>query len=131
MASLVGEVRIIGSRDVHKPSGIRVSWIGLSLLSHISVLKSQLFASHFGIRPVLRTAKSLRRFLGNAFNGERILVRPNPRHLWATDRPRFCYQTIVHIIELELELLRTQMTQKPMLRAEVYAHAMCASKNRK
>jgi len=33
--------------------------------------------------------------------------------------------------ELELELIQTQMAQKPMLRAEVYAHAIRASKNRK
>ena len=33
--------------------------------------------------------------------------------------------------ELELELVQTQMAQKPMLRAEVYAHAMRASQNRK
>jgi len=33
--------------------------------------------------------------------------------------------------ELELELIQTQMAQKPMLRAEVYAHAMRASQNRK
>jgi len=32
---------------------------------------------------------------------------------------------------LELELIQTQMTKKPMLRAEVYAHAMRASQNRK
>ena len=32
---------------------------------------------------------------------------------------------------LELELIQTQMAQKPMLRAEVYAHAMRASQNRK
>jgi len=32
-------------------------------------------------------------------------------------------------IQLELELIQTQMTQKPMLRAEV--HAMRASQNRK
>ena len=35
------------------------------------------------------------------------------------------------ILELELELIQTQMAQKPMLRAEVYAHAMRASQNRK
>ena len=35
------------------------------------------------------------------------------------------------IFELELELIQTQMAQKPMLRAEVYAHAMRASQNRK
>ena len=34
-------------------------------------------------------------------------------------------------VELELELIQTQMTHKPMLRAEVYAHAMRASQNRK
>jgi len=33
--------------------------------------------------------------------------------------------------ELELELIQTQMAQKPVLRAEVYAHAMRASQNRK
>ena len=37
----------------------------------------------------------------------------------------------VHELELELELIQTQMAQKPMLRAEVYAHAMRASQNRK
>ena len=35
------------------------------------------------------------------------------------------------LFELELELIQTQMAQKPMLRAEVYAHAMRASQNRK
>ena len=35
------------------------------------------------------------------------------------------------IFELELELIQTQMTQKPMLRAEVYARALRASQNRK
>ena len=33
--------------------------------------------------------------------------------------------------ELALELIQTQMTQKPMLRAEVYARALRASQNRK
>ena len=37
----------------------------------------------------------------------------------------------VLVFELELELIQTQMAQKPMLRAEVYAHAMRASQNRK
>jgi len=32
--------------------------------------------------------------------------------------------------ELDLELIQTQMAQKPVLRAEVYAHAMRASQNR-
>jgi len=32
---------------------------------------------------------------------------------------------------IELELIQTQMTQKPMLRAEVYAHATRASQYRK
>jgi hypothetical protein len=34
-------------------------------------------------------------------------------------------------IQIELELIQTQMTQKPMLRAEVYARALRASQNRK
>ena len=34
-------------------------------------------------------------------------------------------------LELELELIQTQMAQKPMLRAEAYAHEMRASQNRK
>ena len=34
-------------------------------------------------------------------------------------------------LELELELIQTQMAQKPMLRAKVYAHAIRASQNRK
>jgi len=34
-------------------------------------------------------------------------------------------------VTLELELIQTQMAQKPMLRAEVDAHAMRASHNRK
>jgi len=34
-------------------------------------------------------------------------------------------------IELELELIQTQMTQKPMLRAEEHARALRASQNRK
>ena len=33
--------------------------------------------------------------------------------------------------ELELELIQTQMAQKPMLRAEVYARALRAGQNRK
>ena len=43
------------------------------------------------------------------------------------------YQLIyrVCLYELELELIQTQMTQKPMLRAEVYARALRASQNRK
>jgi len=34
-------------------------------------------------------------------------------------------------VQLELELIQTQMTQKPMLRAEVCARALRASQNRK
>jgi hypothetical protein len=35
------------------------------------------------------------------------------------------------IHELELELIQTQMTQKPVFRAEVYARALRASQYRK
>ena len=37
----------------------------------------------------------------------------------------------LHLGKIELELIQTQMTQKPMLRAEVYARALRASQNRK
>jgi len=43
----------------------------------------------------------------------------------------FLPSTHFFFFELELELIQTQMAQKPMLRAEVYAHAMRASQNRK
>ena len=32
-------------------------------------------------------------------------------------------------LELELELIQTQMAQKPMLRVEMYARTFCASQN--
>jgi hypothetical protein len=37
----------------------------------------------------------------------------------------------VHSVELELEVIQTQVTQKPMLREEVYARALRASQIRK
>jgi hypothetical protein len=40
-------------------------------------------------------------------------------------------KSMVLVVSLELELIQTQMTQKPMLRAEVYARALRASQNRK
>jgi hypothetical protein len=43
---------------------------------------------------------------------------------WANE---YDFATIV--CELELGLIQTQMAQKPMLRAEVYARALRASKN--
>ena len=64
MSLLRNAIVTIYSQVVHQPSGIRRFWFGVSLL-----------------------------FLGNAFTGERILQRPTPRHLWATDRPRMCYPT--------------------------------------
>ena len=64
---------------------------------------------------------------------KKIKFRPLHSHKWcfcANDGQLaggFCYPGI----ELELELIQTQMTQKPMLRAEVYARALRASQNRK
>jgi hypothetical protein len=43
----------------------------------------------------------------------------------------FTRQDCLVLRGLELELIQTQMTQKPMLRAEVYARALRASQNRK
>ena len=52
--------------------------------------------------------------------------------------PYLNYDHLVFVVKaaslidiLELELIQTQMAQKPVLRAEVYAHAMRASQNRK
>jgi hypothetical protein len=55
-----------------------------------------------------------------------------PFLLWRYRR-KFCamFYVIGLVFELELELIQTQMTQKPMLRAEVYARALRASQNRK
>ena len=44
--------------------------------------------------------------------------------------PKLPQRTRRRNCELELELIQTQMTQKPMLRAEVYARALRASQNR-
>ena len=49
--------------------------------------------------------------------------------------PFLSYNLLIYIkpsrLLVLLELIQTQMAQKPMLRAEVYAHAMRASQNRK
>ena len=44
---------------------------------------------------------------------------------------QFGIKTGVYVYSKELELIQTQLTQKPMLRAEVYARALRASQNRK
>ena len=46
------------------------------------------------------------------------------------EKPGKKHDIIVSFL-IELELIQTQMTQKPMLRAEVYARALRASQNRK
>ena len=44
-------------------------------------------------------------------------------------RPRLSFRTLLHAgIVLELELIQTQMAQKPMLRAEVGMRVRCANK---
>ena len=50
------------------------------------------------LRPILRNGNALLKFLGNAFTGERILQRPTPRHLWATDRPRIGTTAVVDLL---------------------------------
>ena len=49
----------------------------------------------------------------------------------ASNRKHVTMVTAHRANELELELIQTQMAQKPVLRAELYAHAMRASQNRK
>ena len=46
-------------------------------------------------------------------------------------RTHIIWWSLIFFSELELELIQTQMAQKPMLRAEVYARALRASQNRK
>ena len=53
------------------------------------------------------------------------------RHDFCVEQRTELHGGISNVAELELELIQTQMAQKPMLRAEVYAHAMRASQNRK
>jgi hypothetical protein len=55
-------------------------------------------------------------------------VRKAPLTIWKWDSQMKEY---MNDFKLELELIQTQMTQKPMLRAEVYARALRASQNRK
>ena len=71
------EIVTIYSQVVHQPPGIRRFWVGVSLLSPL--------------RPIPRNGNPLPKFLRNSFTGERILQRPTPRHLWASDRPRMRY----------------------------------------
>ena len=62
----------------------------------------------------------------NLSNGNGIFVAPaDPRCFF------FNHFYFTFLLELELELIQAQMTQKPMLRAEVYARALRASQNRK
>ena len=79
MSLLHNSILTIYSQVFHQPSGIRRFWFGVCLLSPLW--------------PILRNGNPLLKFLRNAFTGERILQRPTPRHLWATDRPRMCYPT--------------------------------------
>jgi hypothetical protein len=53
------------------------------------------------------------------------MLRPAPRIAVFLNARAFGFLGL----ELELELMQTQMAQKPMLRAEVYARALRASPN--
>ena len=59
--------------------------------------------------------------------------KKSPFFLPLTQRGKdpYSYVPAYMAAQLELELIQTQMTQKPMLRAEVYARALRASQNRK
>ena len=58
-------------------------------------------------------------------------VLPKVSGIWVQLSTIRSHRMLTSTIELELELIQTQMTQKPMLRAEVYARALRASQNRK
>ena len=66
----------------------------------------------------------LAKLLIPSFNSFRNCLVSRSSHNYSSKSPRLAF-------ELELELIQTQMTQKPMLRAEVYARALRASQNRK
>ena len=60
------------------------------------------------------------------------LHRANLHRYQAAKKPQLSrMKSYADFKKLELELIQTQMAQKPMLRAEVYAHAMRASQYRK
>jgi len=80
------------------------------------VSKSAILSSLQGKFPPERELKSEARCRGT-FQAHRTII-------WATNKASSDEQK-------ELELIQTQMTQKPMLRAEVYARALRASQNRK
>ena len=100
----------------------------------------RVFCLHFALSFAMAIGNPLLKILGNAVTGERILQRPTRRHLWAIGRPRMrSCKWIFHCLvvvefwfyqlgELELELIQTQMTQKPMLRAEAGMRVRCANK---
>ena len=59
------------------------------------------------------------------------LLSPAPQGLCPKERTQRDHNLIMDLrkwIELELELIHTQMTQKPMLRAEVGMRVRCANK---
>ena len=70
-----------------------------------------------------RLRKTLRRCPAGAQIAQRIAS-------WTWDVTHERALSPADLFELELELIQTQMAQKPMLRAEVYARALRASQNR-
>ena len=56
-----------------------------------------------------------------------VVFSTPPPHVQVTQRNFY----LTREFEIELELIQTQMAQKPMLRAEVYARALRASQNLK
>jgi len=75
------EIIIDYSRRVLRPSGIRRSGMGVSLLSPL--------------RPVLGNGngEQLIELLRYALTFDHVLKRVAPRHLWAIDRPKVRYPT--------------------------------------
>ena len=47
---------------------------------------------------------------------------------WTRDAGCWSWVLDAHVLVLELELIQTQMAQKPMLRAEVGMRVRCANK---
>ena len=140
----------IYSQVVHQPSGIRRFWFGVSLLSPLrpilrngnpllKILGNAFTGERILQRPTPRHLWATAAFVNRILQRDAVAQQGGPCTAKASPYPRFYnyypkqnLRSIIHrcpqlIRELELELIQTQMTQKPMLRAEVGMRVRCAN----
>jgi len=105
----------------------------LMLLGAVHYLTSMRFIS-FRAAEVLGNCRfifvPLRGLVSLPLRGVRILEKGSIAHPYSANAYSSvaCHGERVVELELELELIQTQMTQKPMLRAEVGMRVRCANK---